>query len=55
MSTLKSMMLDHAWALAIGCICSCYIITGIQVYKHLLNYTNSYWQNKIISKYAKVI
>ena len=43
-------MLDHAWALAIGCICSCYIITGIQVYKHLSNYTNSYCQNKIISK-----
>jgi len=49
MSEVKNIVIEHAWAIAIVCIVFCFVITGIQVGKHLANYTNPYFQNKIIT------
>ena len=46
-------IISNASLLAIACICACYIITGVQVYQHLSNYTNPYCQDKIISNIIK--
>jgi hypothetical protein len=45
---IHEVLIAHAWVIAIVCLVLCILFTGIQIVKHLKNYTNPHFQVPIL-------